>query len=308
MTNSYPSVFVGSSVEGLDVAEAIQVALDYACEVTVWSQGVFGLGEGNLEALVNRLDEFDFAILVLTADDLTASRGTTRQSPRDNVLLELGLFIGRLGRERTFAVHDRTSDIKLPSDLAGVTMASYRPHKSGDVQASLGAACTQIKRAIESQGIRTDKSGNSSVPKSKVSADKESKPESAQNSGNASASSLEGIPGSSNEVGPILVVRCTTDGTFTVESASCRIVSRSSIYSTAGYSISLRNEASVPTLCQISLQFMDETGLGVDRKGDEPIGEMQPGEMTSLGGNIDHIVNAKADQFSRVAIDVRQRN
>src|SRR5438105_3213910 len=134
-----PRVFIGSSREGLSIAEAIQVNLDHACEVMIWSQGVFGLGEGSLEALVDRLDSFDFAILVLTPDDVTTTRDMTQQSPRDNVLLELGLFIGALGRKRSFIVYDRRRDIKLPSDLAGVTSATFQMHTDGNLQASLGA-------------------------------------------------------------------------------------------------------------------------------------------------------------------------
>lgn len=128
--------------------------LDAACEVVLWSQGVFGLGEGTLESLVDRLDEFDFAVLVLSADDLSLSRGEVKQSPRDNVLLELGLFIGGLGRTRTFIVYDKNSSIKLPSDLAGVTAAPYQPHSSGNLQAALGAACTKIKTAINEAGLK----------------------------------------------------------------------------------------------------------------------------------------------------------
>jgi predicted nucleotide-binding protein len=148
-------MFIGSSAEGLPVAEAIQINLDYACEVTIWSQGVFGLGQGTLEALVDRLDGFDFAALVLTPDDITISRDEELQSPRDNVLLELGLFIGALGRERTFIVYDRKTPMKLPSDLAGVTPATYEIHSSGNLQSSLGAATTLIKGTIENLGKRT---------------------------------------------------------------------------------------------------------------------------------------------------------
>ncbi len=149
-----PTVFVGSSVEGLKTAKTIQVLLDHACQVTIWSQGVFGLGEGSLESLVRALGEFDFAILVMTPDDLVESRENRRQAPRDNVLLELGMFIGALGRERTFALYDRTSNIKLPSDLAGVTMADFEPHDSGNLHAALGASCTKIESAIERLGPR----------------------------------------------------------------------------------------------------------------------------------------------------------
>jgi predicted nucleotide-binding protein len=57
MAKPRPSMFIGSSSEGLSVAKAIQLNLDYACEVTLWSQGVFGLGQGTLEALVDRLGD-----------------------------------------------------------------------------------------------------------------------------------------------------------------------------------------------------------------------------------------------------------
>lgn len=149
-----PTLFIGSSSEGLDVAEAIQQNLDRTCETNIWSQGVFGLGSGTLETLVECLPTFDFAILVMTADDLTESRGSVQQTPRDNVLLELGLCIGFLGRKRTFAVYDRTANIKLPSDLAGVSVADYQPQSSGNLQAALGAASTTIKNVIRELGIR----------------------------------------------------------------------------------------------------------------------------------------------------------
>jgi predicted nucleotide-binding protein len=121
MNRPRPSVFIGSSTEGLTIAEAIQQNLDHACDTMLWSQGFFGLGGGTLETLVERLDDYDFAILVLTPDDLVVSRGTKQGLSRDNVLVELGLFIGGIGRKRTFAVYDRTASLKLPSDLAGVT-------------------------------------------------------------------------------------------------------------------------------------------------------------------------------------------
>src|SRR5436190_768397 len=101
-----PTLFIGTSGEGLAIARAIEVHLEKDAEVTVWKDGVFGLGQGTLESLVNSLHKFDFAVLCLTPDDLITSREVTTQSPRDNILLELGLFIGRLGRERTFIVYD----------------------------------------------------------------------------------------------------------------------------------------------------------------------------------------------------------
>ncbi len=154
MTRKRPSVFIGSSSEGLKIARNLQLLLDHSCEVTIWSQGIFGLSQGTLESLVLALDDFDFAILVLTPDDMITSRNVTGSTPRDNVLFELGLFMGSLGRNRTFILYDRSKDLKLPSDLAGVTPATFEPHSSGNLQSALGAASTKIENCIEKLGLR----------------------------------------------------------------------------------------------------------------------------------------------------------
>jgi len=154
---SRPALFVGSSSEGLRIAQAVQVCLDSVCEVKLWTQGVFGLMQGTLESLVMALSDFDFAILVLTADDLAISRGMEKATARDNVLFELGLFIGSLGRDRTFMIYDCTDPPALPSDLAGVTAATFIPHTNGDFVAALGATCTKIQVAIERHGVRENK-------------------------------------------------------------------------------------------------------------------------------------------------------
>lgn len=147
-----PALFIGSSKEGLDLARAVQLNLDHEAEIILWSQGVFGLSEGTLESLVTSFKRFDFAVLILTADDLILSRENEQPSPRDNVVFELGLFMGALGRERCFIVYDRTKKLKLPSDIAGVTAATFQPHEAGTLQSALGAPSTQILTSVRSLG------------------------------------------------------------------------------------------------------------------------------------------------------------
>ena len=53
-------------MQGLPIAEFIQLGLDQDAECTLWSQGAFSLAEGSLEALSRASNQFDFAILVLT--------------------------------------------------------------------------------------------------------------------------------------------------------------------------------------------------------------------------------------------------
>ena len=61
-----------------------------------------------------------FAVVLLTGDDEGRLRGTTELHPRarQNVLLELGYFIGRLGWDRVCAL--KRGDVELPGDFAGV--------------------------------------------------------------------------------------------------------------------------------------------------------------------------------------------
>jgi predicted nucleotide-binding protein len=144
-----PRLFIGSSKEGLAVAEALHANLDHDYECTIWTQGVFGLSLASIEALELQLHQSDFAVLVVTPDDTTESRGSAAASPRDNVVFELGLFMGALGRLRTFVLRPRTAAIKIPSDLFGVTMATYDEGRSdGNLRAATGAACAEIKQAV----------------------------------------------------------------------------------------------------------------------------------------------------------------
>ncbi|HJQ31808.1 MAG TPA: nucleotide-binding protein [Pyrinomonadaceae bacterium] len=150
------SVFIGSSKEGLDVARAIGDGIECCADPIIWDEGVFEFGRSYLEELVAEIEKHDFAILVLTADDVTESRGDSKQSPRDNVLFELGLFMGKLGRERTFIVCDEnTAQMKLPSDLSGISLITYEGARMADAAASaVRGACMRINRVIKKPPLR----------------------------------------------------------------------------------------------------------------------------------------------------------
>jgi hypothetical protein len=149
-----PSVFVGSSLEGLEFARAIRSLLADVAEMTLWNEGFFRPGNTFIDSLINALPRFDFAALVLTADDLIRSREVESLGPRDNVLFELGLFMGRLGRARTFLVHQSGANIKIPTDLSGVTAAIYEwPREDDNHKSAVGGACDSIRDVIRDLGI-----------------------------------------------------------------------------------------------------------------------------------------------------------
>jgi predicted nucleotide-binding protein len=143
-----PQVFIGSSTGGLQVAELIQLGLEHSAECTLWTQSTFAASQTTIESIVDASLRYDFAILVLTADDMIAKRGVEAAAPRDNVVFELGLFTGALGRARTFMVLCRDENIQLPTDLNGVTAVTYARRSDGNLEAALGPVCTRIRQAM----------------------------------------------------------------------------------------------------------------------------------------------------------------
>lgn len=156
-TVQHPVVFLGSSTDGLGIADQLKGALDHVADCRPWTQGVFGLSRGTLESLIETTRESDFAVLVLTPDDLASKKGRKTYLPRDNVVFEIGLFMGALGRDRTFIVHQQGEVIDLPSDLAGITTATF-PVDRRTKRPDLGAVCTLLESEIRKRGRREDES------------------------------------------------------------------------------------------------------------------------------------------------------
>jgi hypothetical protein len=148
-----PKLFIGSSKANIRVARAVADRLENegGADVTVWDEGVFSLNKGFLEKLLVLLSEFDFAVLIWGADDFTESKGESMASPRDNVIFECGLFMGAVGRERVFIIFDNSVSLKIPSDLEGITLASYNGSRvhDDDAAAAVRKACDQITNEIQ---------------------------------------------------------------------------------------------------------------------------------------------------------------
>ena len=70
-----------------------------------------------------------FAIVLLSPDDIaySADEGPeqSRYRARQNVVLELGFFIGKLGRSRVVVIHKEAEKFEIPSDFSGVLYIPY---------------------------------------------------------------------------------------------------------------------------------------------------------------------------------------
>lgn len=160
-------VFIASSVEGLDIAYPIQTNLKHDADITVWSQGVFSLSSSSLDSLVNALNGSDFGIFVFSPDDETKMRGDVHETIRDNVLFELGLFLGRLGKMRCFIVMPDNIDLHIPTDLVGVTPATYSGSRDvSEITAALGPACHEIRKSMGTQGFLSESKVLPKIPAS----------------------------------------------------------------------------------------------------------------------------------------------
>lgn len=147
-----PRIFIASSTESLGVADAFNVNLDHQAEVTVWKNG-FMLSQNTIDSLVNMAGSVDFAIFIFTPDDVAIIRNKERNIVRDNVLFELGLFVGTLGKERCFIVKPRDTDLYLPTDLLGLTPTDYNGERSdGNLEAAVNNSCVLIKKEVTNLG------------------------------------------------------------------------------------------------------------------------------------------------------------
>jgi hypothetical protein len=151
-------LFIASSSEGVDVAEAMHrllvstPALKHV-EVAPWFRQ-FDLSKTNIESLEKACAEADFALFVLTADDVTTSRKKKGPSPRDNVVFELGLFMGSIGRDRCFIVAQAKTDLKVATDLAGVGIATFERSKEAKLDSALDRAAVQVAQGVADQPSR----------------------------------------------------------------------------------------------------------------------------------------------------------
>lgn len=148
-------VFIMSSVEALPIVDLLikQFAHDPFLAVA-WKNGVFRASHYTLDDLEAELDDSDFAIAVAHADDVVITRDDEWPAIRDNVILELGLFMGRLGRRRAFLMEPRDVDLKLPSDLAGLTTIPYRYVKGKDAEHYIAPACARLRELILEAGAK----------------------------------------------------------------------------------------------------------------------------------------------------------
>ncbi len=106
-------------------------------------------GRTIIEKFVDHAAEVGYAIVLMTGDDRGGLTGENievqRPRARQNVILELGFFLGALGRENVCVLHQKGVDI--PSDYSGVLFVLLDPN---------GAWKMKLAQEMKSAGLDVD--------------------------------------------------------------------------------------------------------------------------------------------------------
>lgn len=129
-------LIIFSSREQLSLAAAIQSEFyNKGIGCKIWNNNFFNPSTYTLDNFNNLSNDYRKAIVILGKDDCAKSRGKKYWIPRDNVILELGICIGALHLKNTFFIHPK--DVKIPSDLHGITPVLLSDVEDVNIQASV---------------------------------------------------------------------------------------------------------------------------------------------------------------------------
>ena len=138
-------LFVMTSKAASEAAAALEKACAGQFSIVTWKDG--GLRGANypIASLEHALDQSDVAIAI-------AEPSVDGQHGRDNIIFELGFFMGRLGRHRTFLLEPRAEKMELPPELAGVNTLTWPHRAEGNLTEALAPVCAKLSRLIKELG------------------------------------------------------------------------------------------------------------------------------------------------------------
>jgi hypothetical protein len=144
MTDLKPKIFIGSSTAGISIATKAKLNLSSVGDCFLWNEpNIWEANRSTFENLLHMVSYFDFGVFVATADDLTLTNDKVVIEARDNVILEMALFCGAMGRDKAFLLVE--DGIKLPTDFKGIYMPRFKPNDDSTIK----TACDEYANKID---------------------------------------------------------------------------------------------------------------------------------------------------------------
>ena len=130
-------IFIGSSKEAQKELREVAIWIEDAGLIPIpWDDPtLFSPGEITFLKLIDISKEVDAAVFIFSEDDRIWYRKDSVLQPRDNILIEYGLFSGILGPKRTAICRKDTS--KLATDILGITYIDVSSNKKARAQLQL---------------------------------------------------------------------------------------------------------------------------------------------------------------------------
>lgn len=142
-------IFIGSSKESLNGLRDIAAWLEeFGFEPLPWDEpALFMPGENTFLRLIQIAKEVNAAIFIFGEDDQVWYRADAMMQPRDNVLVEYGLFVGVLGPKR--AIICRKGKPKTATDLLGITFIDFDQDKKHGAKLRLSMWAQNLDKQLE---------------------------------------------------------------------------------------------------------------------------------------------------------------
>ncbi|MCB0792249.1 MAG: GNAT family N-acetyltransferase [Flavobacteriales bacterium] len=150
-------MFVGSSSESSHHIDAVERILKETVVLRRWDRNVFNPSlENYLDNIISAIRQCNCALFLFAADDHRVKRSVRSVVPRDNVVLEAGIALGVLGKDRVFILKDQ--GVTLPSDLDGLTTYVVKGKDPDSYAKSLRQELGRAKRRLRDLGTYWHKS------------------------------------------------------------------------------------------------------------------------------------------------------
>lgn len=141
-------IIMFSSSEGLQLAQHVQKSF-YPKEYSVrlWTNGLFELSKPYINNFLDIKKEYNFAIFIISNDDVVKYRNKKYSKPRDNIIFKIGLCIGTFGLESVIIA--KPEFVTLPSDLMGIGVYDY--YIDGDMNITAGVIYAEMDSYIKNK-------------------------------------------------------------------------------------------------------------------------------------------------------------
>lgn len=117
-------IIMFSSKETLELAQRVQKTFfSKKFSVKLWTNGFFQFSKSYIDNFEYMDEYYDFAVFIMSDDDVVQYRNEQYFKPRDNIIFELGLCIGKFGLQRILVA--KPDFVSLPTDLSGICVYDY---------------------------------------------------------------------------------------------------------------------------------------------------------------------------------------